>query len=265
MIRSGQSTNPWVFNARQYTEARLRLFCFPYAGGGASVYAPWVGALAPTIEVYPVQLPGRENRLKEKPYLQFDELIQALVLALSPLFTKPFAFFGHSMGALISFGLTQQLLKQGHPLPEHLFLSAYRAPQIPNDESLRTLSDAALMRKVLGMNGTQPQIFENAEIRQFLLPLMRADFSVCETYVHAASEPLERPITVFGGLQDNRAIKATVEPWSEQTCKAFRICMLPGDHFFWRNAPQPLLQLIKQELQPYLVNTVREKGEQAGV
>lgn len=255
MMESEQRANSWVFNAKQYTDARLRLFCFPNAGGGASVYISWIRAFAPKIEVYPVQLPGRENRLMEKAYTQFDELIQALVPALLPHFTKPFAFFGHSMGALISFGLAHQLLKQGYPLPEHLFLSAYRAPQIPNHESLHTASDAALMRKVLELDGTQQAVFENEELRRFLLPLMRTDFSVCETYVHTANHPLERPITVFGGLQDNRAPKTVLEPWQKQTSKAFRLHMLPGGHFFWRSAPQPLLQLLKQELEQYLAKT----------
>ncbi len=190
----------------------------------------------------------------EKPYTQFDELIQALVPALLPHFTKPFAFFGHSMGALISFGLTQQLLRLGHPLPERLFLSAYRAPQIPNHESLHTLSDDALVRKVQEINGMKQEIFENVEMRKLLLPLMRADFSVCETYVHTVNELIERPITVFGGLQDNRAPKAVLEPWGEQTNKAFRVYMLQGGHFFWRDTPQPLWQLLKQELQLYLSN-----------
>lgn len=241
-------SSSWIFNAKSYTDARLRLFCFPYAGGGASVYVPWITALAPMIEVYPVQLPGRENRLMEKPYTQFDELIEGLVPALLPHLSGPFAFFGHSMGALISFGLTQQLRKQGHPLPEQLFVSAYRAPQIPNREVLHTLSDAALVRKVLEMNGTQRAIFENEEMRRLLLPVMRADFSVCETYVHRTVEPLEQPITVFGGLQDDRAPRAVLEPWSELTNKKFRVAMLPGDHFYWRNAPQALWQQLKQEV-----------------
>jgi len=256
-MQSGRSVNSWVFNARQHAGARLRLFCFPYAGGGASTYASWVNAFAPEIEVYPVQLPGRENRVKEPPFYQFDELVQALCEALLPYFTMPFAFFGHSMGALISFGLTQQLLKQGHPLPERLLLSAYRAPQLPNNESLHTLSDTLLIRKMIELNGTQRSILEDPELRQLILPLMRADFSIYETYRHAASEPLAIPITAFGGLQDARALRAVLEAWREQTRSEFRLHLLPGDHFYFRTAPQPLWQLLKQELQIYLCERQR--------
>jgi len=258
---SGHNSNLWIFNARQHEGARLRLFCFPSAGGGASMYVPWINAFAPAIEVYPVQLPGRENRMRERPCSQFDELIQELCEALLPYFTasddpdgasKPFAFFGHSMGALISFGLTHQLLKREYPLPAHLLLSAYRAPQIPNHESLHTLPDEQLVSKLIELNGTQRAVLEDPELRQLILPLMRADFSVCETYRHTASEPLAIPITAFGGLQDTRAKRDVVEAWREQTREEFRLHMLPGGHFYFRTTPQPLWQLLKQELQPYL-------------
>jgi len=155
---------------------------------------------------------------------------------------------------LISFGLTQQLLKQGYPLPVHLLLSAYRAPQIPNPESLHTLPDTQLIAKMIELNGTQPGVLEDPELRQLILPLMRADFSICETYHHTASEPLDIPITAFGGLEDTRARRDVVAAWREQTRKQFRLHMLPGGHFYFRTTPQPLWQLIKQELQPYLLH-----------
>lgn len=278
-MQSGRSANLWIFNARQHEGARLRLFCFPSAGGGASMYVPWINAFAPDIEVYPVQLPGRENRMKEPPCSQFDALIQELYEALLPYFSasssvgtrfiasegtshdesrsyrapsKPFAFFGHSMGALISFGLTHLLLKRGHPLPAHLLLSAYRAPQIPNPESLHTLPDEPLVRKMIELNGTQRGVLEDPELRRLILPLMRADFSICETYHHTASEPLAIPITAFGGLEDTRAGRDVLAAWREQTSKQFRLHLLPGGHFYFRTTPQPLWQLVKQELQPLL-------------
>lgn len=266
-MQPGRDASVWIFNARQHEGARLRLFCFPSAGGGASMYVPWINAFAPDIEVYPVQLPGRESRMKVPPCSQFDELIQQLCEALLPHFTAPlvgtrliasgasgipFAFFGHSMGALISFGLTQQLLKRGYPLPAHLLLSAYRAPQIPNPESLHTLPDELLVRKMIELNGTQRGVLEDPELRQLILPLMRADFSICETYHHTASEPLAIPITAFGGEEDTRAGRDVLAAWREQTSKQFRLHLLPGGHFYFRTTPQPLWQLVKQELQPLL-------------
>ncbi len=244
--------NSWIFGARPKPAARLRLFCFPYAGGGATTYSPWVSAIAPDIEVYPVQLPGRENRVGERAFLQFPDLIRALSQALLPYFTQPFAFFGHSMGALIAFGLAQQLRQQQRPMPEHLLLSAYRAPQIPNRESLHTLSESALIQKVLELDGTRPEVLENLELRQFLLPIMRADFSICESYVYTDEEPLQCPITTFGGLQDSRVSRESLEAWREQTANTFMLHMLPGSHFFLRDMQQPVLRMVSQALNQHL-------------
>ncbi|HLI69637.1 MAG TPA: alpha/beta fold hydrolase [Ktedonobacteraceae bacterium] len=245
-MRSELRGDPWIFSGCSHAAARLRLFCFPCAGGGASLYCPWIKALAPDIDVYPVQLPGRENRLLERPFTRFDELIRALAQALQPYFEGPFAFFGHSMGALVCFGLTRYLLQQDQPVPVHLFLSAYRAPQLPNKEQLHSLSDAELIHKVLELNGTQRSIFENLELRQLLLPIFRADFSVCETYPYEPMEPLAIPITAFGGLQDRRVSRAALGAWSMQTRGPFVLHMLPGNHFFWRDSPQQVWQIISQ-------------------
>jgi len=243
--------NSWIFAARPDQRARLRLFCFPHAGGGASMFRPWLDALPPEIEVCPVQLPGRENRLREPLYQQFAPLVQALAEALQPYFTLPFAFFGHSMGALLSFGLARHLRQQNASLPVQLFLSAYRAPQIPNLEApLHLLPEAAFIKKLLSFNGTNPEVLENEELRQFLLPIMRADFAVCGTFRYTPEEPLACPISVLGGLQDSRVRQEDLLAWREQTSSAFTQRMLPGGHFYLQQQQirLPLLQLIAQDL-----------------
>jgi medium-chain acyl-[acyl-carrier-protein] hydrolase len=213
--------------------------------------------LPPDIEVCPVQLPGRENRLKERPFNQFSPLIAELAQALRPYLDIPFAFFGHSMGALVSFGLARQLRAQNDPMPRHLFISAYRAPQIPITESpLHQLSDAEFVKKVLSFNGTKREVLENDELRQFLLPILRADFAVCETYVHAPEAPLSSPITVFGGLQDHRVKREALAAWQEQTSDRFIVRMLPGDHFFLQNPHGLLLQLLYQQLMQLATTSV---------
>ncbi len=248
-MASLSSFNSWVFASRPNPQARLRLFCFPHAGGGASFFRSWIGILPPDIEVCPVQLPGRENRLKEPPFDQFTPLIHALVEGLSPYLTLPFAFFGHSMGALISFGLARQLRIENLPVPMHLFVSAYRAPQIPNTEPpLHQLPESAFVKKLLGFNGTKQEVMENDELRQFLLPILRADFAVCETYSHTAEEPLTCPITVFGGAQDSRVSHDYLAAWREQTSSYFTLRKLPGDHFYLQNMRSPLLQFVFQDL-----------------
>ena len=249
MMRTESRTAPWIFGRPPLSSAtRYLLFCFPNAGGGASAYSSWARALVPDIAVYPVQLPGRENRVMERRFTRFDELIEALAEALQPHFTLPFAFFGHSMGALICFGLTRYLRRQGRPTPEYLFLSAYRAPHIPNKEQLHQSSDAELIRKVLELNGTQPGVLENPELRQLLLPIFRADFAICETFVYTPEEPLSIPLTVFGGQQDKRVGQSELEAWREHTSREFALHILPGDHFFWRSNPRPVWQSISQSM-----------------
>lgn len=245
----------WIFGARPNPAARLRLFCFPFAGGGASTYCPWISHLAPEIELYPVQFPGRENRVKEPPFRHFDELIPALAQALQPYFSMPYAFFGHSMGALVSFELTRYLRQQGTRLPEHLFLSAYRSPGTTPDEPLHALPEPALIKKVLELEGTSPEILANDELRQLLLPILRADFSVCESYQFRVQEPLDCPITVLGGLQDKRVQQAALESWRAQTSRHFAIHMLPGNHLFIRSAQTAVLQIISQTLQVKTAHT----------
>lgn len=248
-MTSLSSFNSWIFASRPNPQARLRLFCFPHAGGGASFFRPWIGALPTGIEICPIQLPGRENRLKEPPFQQFAPLILTLAQALRPYMTVPYAFFGHSMGALISFGLARQLRRQNDPLPIRLFLSAYRSPQIRNTEPpLHQLPETEFVRKVLSFNGTKREVLENEELRQFLLPTLRADFAVCETFDYTIEEPLACPISVFGGLQDNRVKPHDLAAWQEQTSSHFIQRMLPGDHFFLQTMRLPLLQLLSQDL-----------------
>ncbi|HZU68578.1 MAG TPA: thioesterase II family protein [Ktedonobacteraceae bacterium] len=252
---STTATTAWIFGARPNPQARFRLFCFPYAGGGASIYRTWLNGLQAEVEVLPVQLPGRENRLKESPFDRFESLLEALVEALHPFCTVPFAFFGHSMGALVSFELARWLRRQYSLLPVHLFASAYRAPQTPIvGPLLHTLPEPALVQKLLQLNGTSREVLENDELRQFLLPILRADFAVCETYHYEPQEPLACPITVFGGLQDTRVSRFELALWREQTCSRFSQRMLPGDHFFLQSARASLLQIIRQELNAYLIS-----------
>lgn len=250
---STSATNAWIFGARPNPQARFRLFCFPYAGGGASIFRSWLNGLPTEVEVLPVQLPGRENRLKEPLFDRFTSLIEALVAALQPYFTVPCAFFGHSMGALVSFELARQLRRQHGLLPVHLFASAYRAPQTPIvGPLLHTLPEPALVKMLLQLNGTKREILENDELRQFLLPILRADFAVCETYQYVHEEPLACPITTFGGLQDTRVNRYELAAWHEQTSSRFTQRMLPGDHFFLQSTRASLLQIIAQELAAYL-------------
>src|SRR5262245_60542657 len=126
------STSTWTACPKPNPAARLRLFCFPYAGAGVTVFSPWARLLPPEIELHAVQLPGRETRRHEEPYKQFPPLVEALSAALQPHLDKPFAFFGHSLGALISFETACHLRRQYGLEPAYLFVAGRRSPQLPN-------------------------------------------------------------------------------------------------------------------------------------
>ncbi|HEX8921091.1 MAG TPA: thioesterase II family protein [Pyrinomonadaceae bacterium] len=243
------ANNSWLICHKPNPDARLRLFCFPYAGAGAMIYRPWADILSPLVEVYSVNLPGRGTRMSEPPLTRLAEVVHRIADEIQFYLTKPFSFFGHSMGAITSFELTHYLRSMNAPLPCHLFISGRSAPQLretyPNTYKL---PDREFIEELRRLNGTPHQLLENPELMQLMLPALRADFSVCQTYEHTPKQPLTCPLTAFGGLQDTHISREQIEGWREQTTGAFVARMLPGDHFFLHSSQNILLRLIAQEL-----------------
>jgi surfactin synthase thioesterase subunit len=239
----------WLPARRTNTNARIRLFCFPYAGGNESAYRNWQQKLPETIEVLPVQLPGRGVRMKELPYSELRPLVEAATETLTAELDKPFAFFGHSMGGLIAFELARELRKQHGLQPARLFISAKCCPQQRSDDPpVRELSDNQLVEVLHRQNGTPIELLSDTELIQLVLPILRADMALCNSYLYQAGPPLGCPITVFGGLEDNVCSRACLEGWREHTTGRFRLRMLPGDHFFINNWISSVLDVIQGEL-----------------
>jgi medium-chain acyl-[acyl-carrier-protein] hydrolase len=223
----------WIKRSRQDPQTRFRLFCFPYAGGGASFFRTWRERLWPDIEVCAIQLPGREDRLTETPFTNLASLIDALAEVLYPYLDFPFAFFGHSLGALISFELTRRLRRQKAPCPMQLFVSGSRAPQIPDpDPPIHQLPDAEFIDELRCLNGTTKAVLDNPELMEVFLPLLRSDIGLHETYVYDHEPPFDCPISAFGGLEDEEVSREELAGWCDQTQSRFNIQMFPGDHFF---------------------------------
>jgi medium-chain acyl-[acyl-carrier-protein] hydrolase len=239
----------WISRFSPQPQSRLRLFCFPYAGGGAPIFRSWPRELPPTVDVCAIQLPGRGPRMMEKPFSRMPALVSALTDALLPLLDKPFAFFGHSMGAWISFELARRLQSKHAIEPLHLFVSGAGAPRVPSRElPLHDLPEAEFIEALGSLNGTPKELLESEELMQLMLPILRADFAVCETYTYKNAPTLNCPITAFGGLQDRRLYKSDIKAWSEETNSAFSMQMFPGDHFFLHTAAPLLLRLLATEL-----------------
>lgn len=252
MNQTDPADNPWIVRSAPIPQPRMRLFCFPYAGGGASVFRSWSDALPEHIEICPIQFPGRENRLQEPPFTRLRPLIQTLAQVLLPHLNMPFAFFGHSMGALASFELALELRRQNAPRPVHLFVSGCRAPQLPRTSPpTHQLPDTEFIDELRRFNGTPEAVLQNSELLDIFLPLLRADLAMSETYDYVAEEPLDLPISAFGGLHDDLVSSDGLAAWQDQTRSGFTLRQFPGDHFFLIGSREALLRAMQQDLSSF--------------
>ncbi|XUM21765.1 thioesterase II family protein [Bradyrhizobium oligotrophicum S58] len=223
----------------------MRLICLPYAGGSAMVYARWRRGLPSWIDVVPLELPGRGARMDEP--LQTDATALADQLAcelIGVLLAEPYVLFGHSLGGLLAFELAHRLLARGAPRPQMLLVSGTEAPAVRDGSRWREpLGDAALREELLRLNGTPPEALQSIDIMRSALPVLRADFLMCGTYVYRRRRPLPCPLHVFGGDLDETRAEA-LEAWRAETSGAFGRDMLPGDHFFIHSRQADLLNLV---------------------
>lgn len=238
----------WVV-PRLNPKATVRLFCFPYAGGSARAFEAWPRSLPATVEVHAVQYPGRGFQYRQAPLTDLSSLVGLLAESIVPLLDRPFAFFGHSMGALVAFELTRALRRQGGPQPLHLYVSGFRAPQLPKTgPDLHRLSDPDLVNALGKFNGTPPEVLQQEELMRLVLPAIRADFQVCETYAYQPEPPLDCALSAFGGLEDPGVPSEKLEAWRSQTTGPFTTRMFLGDHFYL-NVSQPIvLRILGREL-----------------
>lgn len=227
----------------------MRLFCLPYAGGRETVFQNWPELLPDDVEVCTVLLPGRGIRFREPPFTRMAPLVNALMRALLAYVDKPFAFFGHSMGALVSFELARQLRRHYGLLPAQLFVSGCPAPQVPDVRTGRhLLTDSRFVEELRRLNGTPATLLGNSELMQLALPALRSDFAVRETYVYEDAKPLDCPISAFGGLDDTEVRYEHLESWRAQTSLSFSLHLFHGDHFFLHTACKTVLEVLSQEL-----------------
>jgi medium-chain acyl-[acyl-carrier-protein] hydrolase len=201
------------------------------------------------VEVCPIQFPGRGTRLTEPPFSQLSQLVEALTETLLPLLDKPFALFGHSLGSLVIFELARRLRAIHQLRPLRLFVSAGPAPQIPHRGTpIHGLPEKEFAAELNRLNGTPAELLNHDELMEIVLPSLRADFALYESYQYSSGPPLNCPISTFGGLSDQKVSHSDLEAWREQTSLSFSIRMFPGDHFFLKTTQPLLLRAISQEL-----------------
>jgi medium-chain acyl-[acyl-carrier-protein] hydrolase len=247
------NTSPWIVACNTPRDPQLRLFCFPYAGGGASAYRKWSSLLPAGVQLLAAQMPGREERFVEPPLRDLDAVLRHLASAIEPLLDRPFVFFGHSLGALIAYELTQSLRSRGRPMPAHLFVSGRRAPCVPiGRRPFHDLPDDELIQEIRKLDGTSEGVLQNDELMALVLPTLRADFAIHDTYRYREQAALDVPFSVFGGLDDIATSSENLSAWESLTTRGARLSLFRGGHFFIEELREEVLASIHRALMPLL-------------
>lgn len=229
--------------------ARLRLVCLPHAGGTAGAFRSWAALLPPTVELLVVQYPGREERLGEPVPTTMDELAGAVVGALAPLTDRPYAVFGHSLGAVVGFETVLRLRRSGRPEPERLFVSGREAPRHSRPGDVHRGSDAQVLEELSRLGGTPAEVLRHAELRAMVLDRVRADYRIAETYRPSAGL-LSCAITAVVGDADPDVLPVEAADWHEVTTGSFDLVVLPGDHSHVSLRPVPAVAEVLRRLGP---------------
>jgi medium-chain acyl-[acyl-carrier-protein] hydrolase len=243
------TANIWLPYRRPSASARLRLFCFAHAGGSAGFFTSWASLLPPDVELCAVELPGRGARIRDAPFRRMDDLMAALQPALRPLFDMPVAFFGHSMGASVAYESARRLASDCGRSPVRLFVSSRAAPGgAPGRRRIHDLPDRELLGVLRRLQATPSDVLDNAEFMAVLLPAVRADFELLETYAGSASPVLDCPISAFGGDDDPAVDEAGLEAWAGRTRGPFSLRLFPGGHFYLNPMRRAVIDEIRRAL-----------------
>ncbi|MFJ2032325.1 thioesterase II family protein [Streptosporangium sp. NPDC087985] len=244
-------TARWFRCPRPLPRAASRLFCLPYAGAGAGVFHPWPAALAPGVEVLGVQLPGRENRIAEPAEVDLVELATAVADAAAED-GRPYALYGHSLGARLAFEVARLLRRTGAPPPARLYVGAARAPHLGGSstfDGLSHVSDDELVARIVAGGGVPEAVADEPELLELLLPTLRADFTWLDDYVYQPEPPLPVPITAFAGTRDLAVSMEQMAGWEQHTTAGFVLHRVDGGHFFLQDRLAELTALLAADLQ----------------
>lgn len=257
-------SNNWFVVPKPLTNPKLRLVCFPYAGGGAQTYVSWADKLPEGVELVAIQPPGRANRIAEKPFSDMDKLISALISQMQSVKDVPYVLFGHSLGSKVAYELSATMQRLGQVNASHLIVSGSGSPGVASQEApLYLLNDEEFIDKLSELNGTPREILENRELMSLLAPLIRADFKISDTY--QPNGPLvDCPISILGGIDDADVTDELLQAWNELTTRPGRVHKFPGDHFFIEQHVDKVVQTVNDILFSVLQNLERPSyvGEQ---
>ncbi|NED93299.1 thioesterase [Streptomyces sp. SID11233] len=239
--------SPWFRNYHPSPDAPVRLVCLPHAGGSASFYFPVARELAPQVEVLAVQYPGRQDRRTEPAVTGLETMADRIAEELGPWADRPYALFGHSMGAAIGFEVARRMEAAGRG-PTDLFVSGRRAPSLDRDDEWQPGTDEEVVAEIRKLNGTGGSLLDDEETLRMILPALRADYEALRGYRYRPGPALGCPVTAFTGDQDPKARVEDVRAWENHTRSGFGLRVLPGGHFFLVGQQEQVLRTIREQL-----------------
>ena len=250
-------SSAWYICYLPRPRAEIRLYCFPFAGGCSSTYRSWLSVLPDWIELRAVRLPGRQNRRHEPAYRSCRKLVGELVDALAgQLSEMPFAFFGHSMGALLSFELARVLRRLSAPQPALLGVSAFGPPHQGHSwVSVSGLPDETFLACMRALGGLPGEALTEPSLRGFFLPTLRADLTLVETYRYLPESPLNCPISVFGGSEDPVVLTEELQGWQKQSTRPVVVRVFPGHHFYLTEHSDAVVSSFAEDLRHVLLTS----------
>lgn len=235
----------WCVTPKPNPSAKIRLFCFPYAGGGPATFSGWERSLPKNIELVAIQPPGRGSHLLDSCIDDMTQMVTQLIRMISPLLDKPYVFFGHSLGSKIAFELLRHLKAHNYPLPKHFIASGSKGPKEQSEKrAIYALSDNQFIAELERLNGTPKEILQNRELMEILLPMLKADFKIAHTYQCNRDEKFNCDVTVFGGTQDKDVSNEDLAAWCELFSQNSEIHRFEGGHFFVDSLQEEVLDKV---------------------
>lgn len=247
----GYPGDPWLVkdgHAADHAASR-QLFCFSHAGGGPSFYRPWCAGLRPETAVCRILLPGRESRLDEPPFRHIADLMDPLCAALEPQLDRPYALFGHSLGALVAYEAARRFSRAGMAGPACLIVSGRRAPGIGgNHRPLHALPDDEFVSEVARLNGMPSEVLDEPELLSIILPTLRADYQLAETYEPLPGGRLGCPVVAYMSTSDPEVEYSQVQAWREVTTGEFTMRVFRGDHFYLKAGRADVVDALREDM-----------------
>ncbi|MPQ34068.1 thioesterase [Clostridium estertheticum] len=230
-------SSSWFCIPKPNPNAKIRLFCFPYAGGMPEIYYSWLNELSNQIELVVIKYPGHVPGSSETLYTNLTTLSKELAQILSRNTDKKYAFFGHSMGALISFELATQLNIIGAKAPEYLFLAAKNPPDIPVEQPpIYEMTMEEIIQLARSYNALPEEVLGNHELLKLIIPILKADFEMIEKWsINEDFKPLNTPMCVFSGINDSLGLPKNMAEWQKYTKSEFKMIKVPEQHYFILN------------------------------